>query len=204
MAAPANKSLKDLNGKWLMNKTLSDSPEAVLALQGIGWMTRKAVGLATVTQHITQQGPSEENPSGPAVPLITVEQTATGGIKGTTENRTLDWTYRAHSDWLFGEMQAKSRFTTFKKIAEESAGKTPEEADAKFLSEGWLPETLDGEVVESFVDNEKGKWTAWQIWGFAEPKEKKGERWFTRKFVVRRKDKDEAVKVTMAYEWLEG
>lgn len=73
------------------------------------------------------EGPSEENPSGPAVPLITVEQTATGGIKGTTENRTLDWTYRAHSDWLFGEMQAKSRFTTLKKIAEESAGKTPEE-----------------------------------------------------------------------------
>lgn len=76
------------------------------------------------------------------------------------------------------------------------------QADAKFLTEGWLPETQDGEVLESFVDNEKAKWTGWQVWGFAEAK--KGERWFVRRIVIRRKDRDEAVKVTLVYEWLSG
>ena len=30
------------------NKTISDDVDALLALQGIGWLTRKAIALATV------------------------------------------------------------------------------------------------------------------------------------------------------------
>ncbi|KLU85318.1 hypothetical protein MAPG_04346 [Magnaporthiopsis poae ATCC 64411] len=41
MAAPPSKTLRDLNGKWVMNKTLSDSTEPALALQGIGWLYLK-------------------------------------------------------------------------------------------------------------------------------------------------------------------
>ncbi|PVI08094.1 hypothetical protein DM02DRAFT_608198 [Periconia macrospinosa] len=208
MATPANKSIKDLNGKWLMSKTLSDNTDPVLALQGVGWLTRKAIGLATVTQHIKQwDAPSDIAPTGPAVPHILIEQTATGGVKGTTEDRTLDWTYRPHSDWLFGDIQGRNRFTTVKKLVEENKGKGVEEDDAKFLSEGWLPESGgdDGVVVESFVDNEKAKWTGWQVWGFAElPGKPAGERWFVRRVVVRKKGgkADEKVRVVLVYEWL--
>ena len=52
--------------------------------QGIGWMTRKLISVATITldiKHYTEEGTEH----------IDIEQTATGGIKGTTENRILDW-----------------------------------------------------------------------------------------------------------------
>lgn len=56
-------------------------------LQGIGWFKRRAISLATITLDIKQYRDDE------GVEHIDIEQTATGGIKGTTENRTLDWTY---------------------------------------------------------------------------------------------------------------
>jgi hypothetical protein len=37
-----------------------------------------------------------------------------------------------------------------------------------------------------------------QIWGFATVA---GERWLVRKFAIRRKDKDEVVRIRLCYEW---
>ncbi|KAF2679327.1 hypothetical protein K458DRAFT_445878 [Lentithecium fluviatile CBS 122367] len=206
MAAPANKSIKDLNGKWVINKALSDSTDPILALQGVGWLTRKAVGLATVTQHCKQyQAPPDDAPTAPPVPHIDIEQSATGGVKGTTEKRCLDWEYRSHSDWLFGELRGKSRITTLARILEEAKDAEGEsvkegrrEEDAKFLAEGWLEESKDGEVVESFADAKSG-WTGWQVWGFSDVK---GERWLTRRFAIRRKDREEVVLARLVYEWV--
>jgi hypothetical protein len=47
MAAPPEITCTNLSGKYVMNKTLGDSVEPMLVLQGIGWVTRKAIGLAT-------------------------------------------------------------------------------------------------------------------------------------------------------------
>jgi hypothetical protein len=181
----------------VQNKTLSDSPDPVLALQGVGWLTRKAIGLATVTQHLKQSPTTGED--GKPTAQIDIEQFATAGVKGSTEKRTLDWHAREHSDWLFGTLQGKSRYNTIQAVVEASKGKGTEEEDAKYLAEGWLPETSDGEVVESFVDNNGAKWTGWQIWGFAEIS---GERKLTRRFAIRRKDKDEVVRIRLTYDWL--
>lgn len=49
MAAPPEITCKNLQGKWHMNKSLCTRTEEILALQGIGWLTRKAIGLANVT-----------------------------------------------------------------------------------------------------------------------------------------------------------
>ena len=56
----------------------------MLTLQGVGWFTRKAIGLATVTLDIEQyQAPPEGAPDTDApVTHVDVKQTATGGIKG--------------------------------------------------------------------------------------------------------------------------
>lgn len=59
----------------------------MLTLQGIGWIVRKAISIATITLDVKQYRDDE------GVEHIDIEQTATGGVKGTTENRTLDWTY---------------------------------------------------------------------------------------------------------------
>lgn len=84
-------------------------------------------------------------------------------------------------------------------LLEESKGKGVTEEDAKYLAEGWLKETEEGEIVESYVENEKNKWTGWQIWGFAEIN---GERKLTRRFAIRRTDKDEVVRIRMSYDYL--
>ncbi|KAL1603917.1 hypothetical protein SLS60_005509 [Paraconiothyrium brasiliense] len=163
MAAPANKNIKDLNGKWIINKTHSDSTEPVLALQGIGWMTRKALGLATVTLHTKQYLKTpDDNPSAGEVIHIDIDQFATGGVKGTSEHRALDWKYRPHSDWLFGDLQGRSRLTTLeavRKEAKEIGGTT--QKDAEYVTEGFLEETEKGETIESFVDNDGKQWTGW-------------------------------------------
>lgn len=178
------------------NKSLSDDFDPVLVLQGIGWLTRKALGAATVYQRLSQSPATGED--GQPTTEIVIQQTATGGIKGSTEKRILDWHYRGHTDWLFGTLQGRSRYNTLEKILEESKGKGAVEEDAKYVVEGWLKETEEGEVVEGFVDNEGNKWTGWQIWGFAEIN---GERRLTRRFAIRKKDKDEVVRVRLVYDY---
>ncbi|KAH7123599.1 hypothetical protein B0J11DRAFT_436446 [Dendryphion nanum] len=204
MAAPASVTIKSLDGKWVINKTHSDPIDPVLALQGVGWLTRKAVGLATVTQHLTT------STSGPS-PTLTIDQVATGGLKGTKESRVLDWEWQPpHTDWLFGTLKGKSRYTTLAALAESGPNASGHDGplideDRKFLCEGWLPETKDGEVIESFAENEGAKWTGWQVWGFGDVD---GQRWFVRRFVIRRIEGKgagtpgtEVVRVRLCYEW---
>ncbi|KAG9199669.1 hypothetical protein G6514_008224 [Epicoccum nigrum] len=193
MAAPESANIKNLRGKWTMNKTLSDPFDPVLALQGIGWLTRKAIGAATVTLHVKHYTLED----GTTV-KIDIDQVLSGGLKGSVEERTLDWQWRGHTDFLFGTVKGHNRYTTLAAVQEEAKGKGVTEDDAKFLAEGWLKETEEGEVIESFVENEANKWTAWQIWGFAEIG---GKRMYVRRIVVRKTDKDEFKRVRLVYDY---
>ncbi|KAF2801831.1 uncharacterized protein BDZ99DRAFT_213993 [Mytilinidion resinicola] len=114
MAAPATTTVKDLSGKWLMNKKYCGDTDGVLALQGIGWLTRKGIGLASVTQ-VTTSYPDALKPD---VTHIDFDQVVTGGIKGTTELRTLDWQWRDHTDHLFGSLEGRSQFTKLAQLEE--------------------------------------------------------------------------------------
>lgn len=147
---------------------------------------------------LLRQSPTTGEDGQPTTQIV-IDQLVTGGLKGSTEKRTLDWHFRVHSDWLFGTLQGRSRYTTLANVLEESKvqGGVTEE-DAKYLAEGWLKETEEGDIVESFVDNEDNKWTGWQIWGFAEIG---GERKLTRRFAIRRKDRDEVVRVRLVYDY---
>ncbi|CAL3964032.1 unnamed protein product [Diplocarpon coronariae] len=184
MAAPAEQTLKDLSGQWVMNKTLSDDTDAILALQGIGWLTRKAIGLATVTLHAKQYVDDS------SITHVDIEQTATGGMKGTTELRILDWTERLHNDHVFGNVCGKNRWSSFQEI------------DDAFLKDGWLEgeEEVAGpngeKHIESWVKNEDKGWTAQQIWGFAIID---GKRYYARRVVVQKGDK--TLKARLVYNW---
>lgn len=160
----------------------------------MGWLTRKALGAATVTQHLKHHT-AEDGTSA----QIDIDQLISGGLKGSSEKRTLDWQWRGHSDWLFGTLKGRSRYTTLAAVLEEAKGKGVVEEDAKYLTEGWLKETEEGEVMETFVDNEGNKWTGWQIWGFAEIG---GERKFVRHVVVRKSDKNEVQRVRLVYDYV--
>ncbi|TVY86381.1 hypothetical protein LAWI1_G006531 [Lachnellula willkommii] len=116
MAAPAEISIKDLSGAWVMNKTLSDDTDPVLALQGVGWWTRKAIGLATVTLH-TKQYTGDDS-------------TTHIDISQTTENRVLNWQEREHEDHIFGHLKGRSRWL--------SSSDYDSEITDPFLKAEWL------------------------------------------------------------------
>ncbi|CZR61253.1 uncharacterized protein PAC_11149 [Phialocephala subalpina] len=183
MAAPAEITLKDLTGVWVMNKTLSDDTDAILALQGIGWWTRKAIALATVTLHAKQYLGDD------GIVHIDIEQTATGGIKGTTELRILDWEKREHEDHVFGKLKGRSRWIDLSGVEDS------------FLKDGWLEDNESsgpaGEKhIESWVENSEKGWTADQIWGFAIID---GKRYYVRRVVV--KKGDTVLKARLVYNW---
>ncbi|EOA88968.1 hypothetical protein ACJQWK_05640 [Exserohilum turcicum] len=192
MAAPENIDIRNLQGKWIMNKSLSDPFDPILALQGISWLTRKAIGAATLTQHLTQAPVTGED--GTPSTLVKIDQVLTGGLKGSVEERMMDWHYQEHTDWLWGTSKARNRYSTLQKLRDEGTNAE----DVKFLADGWLKETEEGEIVEAFAENEKSKWTALQVWGFAEIE---GKRMLTRKFVVWRLDKNEVVRARLVYDY---
>ncbi|KAL8376128.1 hypothetical protein RB595_007307 [Gaeumannomyces hyphopodioides] len=186
MAAPSSKTLKDLNGKWVMNKTLSDSTEPALALQGVGWFVRKGISVASVTLNVKQYTAAPKPPSTSPDEVVHVDivQTATGGIKGTTELRCLDSVAREHSDWLFGKVSGRSRWVKRAEVADE------------YLKRGWIEEGEDEEHVESRAESVDNGWVALQIWGFQLIG---GERRYTRNIVVSKGA--EKVEMRLVYDW---
>ena len=123
-----------------------------MRLQGISWLTRRAIALATITlyvKHYKDDGGVEH---------IDIQQTLTG-ITGTTETRTLDWTFREHQDYLFGAVLGKSRRVKLDQIENE------------FLRSGWLPDTEEHGAIESYAKSDTPKsgttWTGEQVRRFS-------------------------------------
>ncbi|KAL8898834.1 MAG: hypothetical protein Q9207_006502 [Kuettlingeria erythrocarpa] len=108
-------------------------------MQGVGWFLRRAIALATVTLTVKEY-------IADGLTHIDIEQVATGGIT-STENRTLDWALRDHTDKIFGAVRGKSRWV---KLADVD--------DDKFLKEGF--DDMEGEHVQSWVESKDGGWTA--------------------------------------------
>jgi hypothetical protein len=169
MATPPELTTLDISGKYsmvssshvkiystrlislLQNKTLTDMTKMddVLRLQGVGWLTRKAIGLATIYLTIKHYKDSD------GVEHIDVDQTATGGVHPTREERTLTWTEREHDDDLFGPVIGKSRRVK------------ADDLDIPFLKEGWTSDTYDHGIIESFAKSDTPKshttWVAKQV-----------------------------------------
>lgn len=160
--------------------------------QGIGWLTRKAIGVATITLAVTQHiEPNADDPSNAPITKINIEQTATGGIK-STESRTTDWRVREHKDRTFGQCAAQSRLVRGQKGADgkirpvfEVQSEPKEEKIQRFLRgeitvdgeedpEGFLVEDAqekdgvtypegEGLWLQSFVRSEEAPWSAEQV-----------------------------------------
>ncbi|KAK2732819.1 hypothetical protein FQN55_003920 [Onygenales sp. PD_40] len=210
MAAPAEATILNLNGSWLMDKTDSADPDEIFKLQGMSWLTRKAISIASVTLKFTQTTVD-------GVVHVNVDQVLTGGIKGTTETRTLDWAESPHQDHIFGSVIGQNRFV---KAAPGPDGKSrpavevqtrvggaEDESVAKFLrgeilengdvTEGFLVDEQNENFLQSWVRSQDSGWTGEQIWGFETVN---GVRRHTRRIVVAKDDK--CVKARMVYTYL--
>jgi len=152
MAAPPEVTNKNLTGKYIMNKSLSDDSDDILKLQGLSWFKRRAISMFTLTlsvKHYTDEGGEH----------IDVEQTLSGGIKGSNEDRILDWEERGDIDDVFGAVIGKS-----KKVKVE-------EVEDEFLKSGWTEDAAaeDGLVLAvDWSDTSKTgmEWKAEMTWGF--------------------------------------
>ncbi|KAL0578595.1 hypothetical protein V5O48_003386 [Marasmius crinis-equi] len=166
MAVPANFTTLDTTGKFVMNKTLSDPHDDILAAQGIGWMMRKAIALATVTLHI------KHYKDGEGIEHIDIDQTLTGGIGGTREERTLWWKERETSDRIFGEVTGKSR-----RVTDLSAI----EPNDEWWKGNWTADSFEHGLIQSYVESNTAKsgrtWIGNQLWGIEEVN---GERRYSR------------------------
>lgn len=208
---------------------MSSDPDPALALQGISWLVRKAVGLSSVTLEVKQYlGPA--NPTNDeSAPLpseaageeaqwthIDITQIATAGLRGGTEARCLDWRFREVSDWMFGKVRGRSRWidaasdpvVTGKAVG--AAGNDDGENEA-WLRKGWLGGAAEaggpsGEPnVISYVESVDNGWVATQVWGFQLVEVKQGdavaqERRHCRNVVVT-KGKD-VVRIRLVYDWV--
>ena len=77
--------------------------------------------------------------------------TATGGVSGTTEKRTLDWTFRDHADKIFGKVKGRSKWVKL------------EDVDDEFLGKGWLDEVKKTGLVRAYAESLESTWTADQV-----------------------------------------
>ncbi len=160
-------------------------------MQGVGWFLRKAISLATVTLHIKEYTAPASRPASPSsspssdpsasppnhtgtstasaepqtVTHIDIDQTATGGLKGTTENRTLDWKPREHADYVFGKLEGKARWI-------DLDGKEGEEITDEFLRKDWARGEGNGGgpdgcmLVQSLVRSLEKDWEADSVSAF--------------------------------------
>ncbi|PGH09081.1 hypothetical protein GX51_00834 [Blastomyces parvus] len=214
MAAPNTITIHNLNGTWVMDKSISNDPDGIFKLQGMSWLTRKAIGLATVTLKIKQtknaQGADE----------LAIDQLLTGGVKGTSEHRVLDWSERDHADHIFGDVVGQSRFLKAGAASEGSGGKRLPEVDvqtktgdadkdvavAKFLrgeilanddlTEGFVVDGENEDFMQSWVRSKGDGWTAEQIWGFEMVD---GVRRYTRRIVVAKGEEIEKVRLVYTF-----
>jgi hypothetical protein len=133
----------------IQNKNLSDDTDEILRLQGVGWLMRCAIGLATVTLYVKHY----KDESG--VEHIDIDQTLTGGIPGSSESRTLDWTDRARSDPIHGHIVGKSKRVKLDEIENE------------YLKNGWLQDTEQHGAINAYAQSDTSKsgtsWTADQV-----------------------------------------
>lgn len=171
---------------------------------------RKAIGAATVTLQVKQYQGAPTAPSTSAEPVtrIDIQQIATAGVKGTTENRCLDYVFREHSDWLFGHVQGRSRWIGAEELAALVASADGEArrerwVEDDFVARDWLEgdEEKGGPNGETHVLNHvqslDAGWTALQVWGFQSVG---GERRYVRNIVIAKGDK--FVNFKMVYDWV--
>ena len=210
MAAPASSTLKDMTGRWVVHKGLSDNFDSLLALQGVAWWKRqvsgtirscsfgalmvhiadshhvKAVNLVTLTEHITHVR-DEKN-----VPRIQIEQRISGGFKGGEECRVLDGSEQRFDNDIFGTIKEWSTWSDLSDVHHD------------WLKEGWLEGEGEqagpkGEKhIKVFSTNEKFGWNVTAAWGFVEVD---GKRYHARKVICVKGDR--MARVRGVYGWVQ-
>ncbi|KAL1618574.1 hypothetical protein SLS56_010502 [Neofusicoccum ribis] len=183
MAAPADKSINEMSGKWQLERKLSTGMDEVMSLQGLSWMKIKALSMISVTE-TCKQYVDDQN-----VTHIDIAPTVTGGFKGHDSSHIVDGMERSVEVPEFGTVFETCRWTDLSNV------------DDDFLRDGWI--YGDGEVgglknLELSATMEKGSCMFKGVWGFVEVD---GKRYHARKTTCTKGGKTE--KCCAIYSWKE-
>jgi len=100
-SVPPSTTVSNMTGTYTLNKSLSDSTDALLKMQGVGWVVRQAAAYSSISISMRQYTADDK-------PHLDVEQTSTGGLK-STEERVLDWQWGEKDDKIWGKVRGKAR-----------------------------------------------------------------------------------------------
>ncbi|RAK88589.1 hypothetical protein BO79DRAFT_255251 [Aspergillus costaricaensis CBS 115574] len=178
MAAPASKTIHDLNGSWTANNTLSESSADILKVQGVNWLTRKVIAMAHVTLNISQSTDEAGNIH------LDIENKPSGGLPATQEKRVLNWEPVELTHGLFGNIRGRSRIC---KLAD---------LDDDYLRQGWEDGTEEVMHFKTEHLDSKGVITQ-QVAGFIVIG---GTRYHARRVLVT-KDDGERLEAKLVYDY---
>ncbi|CAG8976442.1 hypothetical protein HYALB_00008031 [Hymenoscyphus albidus] len=169
MAAPPEVNLNQLDGKFMLNKKLSDSFDALLALQGVSWAVRKAASYATPRLTIKSATRLEDS-------MICLEIHAVVIGSGSTDNVSLDWSTVDKTDSLLGDYKAKMGWSTAAELSED------------VLRDGVLNAggTLDAKYIRIVIESSRDGMVGEHVWSFESVD---GVRRYVRRLAVRKGEK---------------
>ncbi|CAI7632645.1 hypothetical protein PCG10_006809 [Penicillium crustosum] len=178
MAAPASKTVQDLNGSWAVNESLSESAAEILKVQGVNWLTRKVIAMANVTLTIDQRKDENGNT------LLDIENKPSGGLPATQEKRVLNWQPVELNHGLFGNIRGRSRICKLADLEDD------------YLRQGWEDGTEEVMHFKTEHLDSKGVVTQ-QVAGFIVLN---GTRYHARRVLVT-KDDGERLEAKLVYDY---
>ncbi|KAJ7642236.1 hypothetical protein FB45DRAFT_902078 [Roridomyces roridus] len=143
----------DFSGKFALNKKLCGDINKVLVVQGIGFITRKAISVGRITTIIKHYKDAA------GVEQLEIDSAIVGGITVSKEHRIVDGQARPSEDLLFGPIVTTARRAQ------------PADLTIPFLKDGWTAETLQNGVIHVEIASglaNKNNWTMNQTWGMQE------------------------------------
>jgi hypothetical protein len=115
--------------------------------QGISWVMRKAINLATVTMKIKQFLGTNPRTSAQTVEIAIGQSTGTG-IGSTQDSRYLDWSENPGEDHIFGKTIAQARFV---------GGSQQSSPDGKARPDVEVQTKIDDSNIGKFLRGEIGE-----------------------------------------------
>ncbi|KAJ5928195.1 hypothetical protein N7466_007151 [Penicillium verhagenii] len=196
MAAPISKDITNLVGKWRLNRKLSDDPDAVFALQGVPWITRKVLRFANLSLEITQSVSLSDTSSESAtdsssdigsVTTMHVKQVVHPGGFNSETSCPLNGVGQDMSLPIFGDITMQLRYMNTATIMDDELRNAFEEGCSSNL------------VIDEEAYNTKMDWTARVFWGFEMID---GKRYFTRHATTKKGSKNDGiVTARMVYDY---
>ncbi|KAJ9130930.1 hypothetical protein NKR19_g9685 [Coniochaeta hoffmannii] len=184
MAAPESKTGLDIEGTWLLNRTLSDDFDGIFALQGMSWLLRKILRFASMRLLMTQTPSPTSTPPSPSpdpenaprgdqhhkITKIYQKQTIHPGGFDTEDVYILDGAERDMTIPIFGEVTSRYQYTAIDDLSDDGE-----------LRESLRAGGTGPRAVQEICRSRHAGWESVLTWGFEEVG---GERRFTQNSVT--------------------